>query len=141
MFRSPLKKLEHGIGNEYSPDPPVRDQDRLRSRRVLVPRSNSDVRPSFDAERPTPGIGGIEFDPGSYPRLSPESVITDPPLAFLLRWPSRRALGEGGSVAPKRNQEERRERCTARRVHCSSEPGGVRGSRERSPPRHPVASE
>lgn len=87
---------------------------------------------------------GIEFDPGSYSRLSPESVITDPPLASRISPPALSPYSPGKgqrSVAPKRNQEERRERCTARRVHCSSEPGGVRASRERSPPRRPAATE
>ena len=110
----------------------MRDENRLPAF-VARPRSKIKFRRKtrVSSGRPaTPSIEGIEFDPGSYPRLSPESVITDPP-AFS---PRSALVGEGGSVrvAPKRNQEEEeRALHRSRRVHCSSEPGEAARRREK----------
>lgn len=78
---------------------PVRDEDRRRPAFVARPRSKIKFRHKTEFRwRPPPAsIGGIEFDPGSYPRLSPESVITDPPLASRISPPAiPAALGQRG---------------------------------------------
>lgn len=80
------------------PIPPVKDQDRRRPSR---PRSKIKFRHKTEFRwRPPPvSVGGIEFDPGSYPRLSPESVITDPPLASRISPAFAAALGMGGKAS------------------------------------------
>lgn len=83
---------------------PVKDQDRP----VFVARPRSKIKFRHKTEfrwRPPPAsIGGIEFDPGSHPRLSLESVITDPPLASRISPPAiSAALGAGGGKASLRN--------------------------------------
>jgi len=101
------------------------------------PRSEIRFQRKTEFRRYPPAFGNVEFDPGSWPPpvLSP-TPLSRPrnrsSLTLAFSPPGDAEVDGQKPSAAKRNQEERRERCTARRVHCSSEPGGVRASGARA---------